>query len=112
MRKTRIKVRADIAARADAREAARFAVNNWRDETTNMADSDGKAEMDPTNVELAEFGVQIETSLADSIRKTRRKWAIDDFTKYNDNNLITSLIINIRVESATYIEESLTICHC
>ncbi len=77
-----------------------------------MANSDGKAEIDPTNVGLAEFGVQIETSLADSVCKTHRKWVIDDFTKCSDNNLITSLIINIGAESATHMEESLTICRC
>ncbi len=73
MRKTRIEVRADIAARADAREPARLAVDDWRDETTDMADNDGEAEIDPTNVGLAEFDVQTETSLADSVRETRRK---------------------------------------
>ncbi len=32
--------------------------------------------------------------------------------KYSDNNLITLLIMNIRAESATHMEESLTICYC
>lgn len=32
--------------------------------------------------------------------------------KCSNNNLITLLIINIGAESATHIEESLTICHC
>ncbi len=50
MRKTKIEVRADIAARADAREAARLAVDDWRDKTTDMVDNDGEAEIDPTNV--------------------------------------------------------------
>ncbi len=112
MRKTRIEVRADIAARADAREAARLAVDDWCDETTDMVDSDREAEIDPTNMGLAEFGVQTKTFLADSVRETRRKWAIDDFTKCSDNNLITSLIMNIGAESATHMEESLTICRC
>ncbi len=73
MRKTRIEVKVDIAARADAREAARLAVDDWRDETTDIADSDREAEIDPTNVGLAEFGIQTETSLADSVRETRCK---------------------------------------
>ncbi len=112
MRITRIEVRADIAARADTRKAARLAVDDWRDETTDMADNDGKAEIDPTNVGLAEFGVQTEMFLADSVRKTCRKWAIDDFTKCSDNNFITSLIMNIGAESTTHMKESLTICRC
>ncbi len=73
MRKTRIEVRANIAAHADACKAAQLAVDNWRNETTDMTNSDGEAEIDPTNVGLAEFGVQTKTSLADSVRKTRRK---------------------------------------
>ena len=77
-----------------------------------MANSDRTAEIDSTNVELAEYGIHTKTSLAESIRKTRYKWAMDDFTKYSNNNLITSLIINIGVESATHIEKSLTICRC
>ncbi len=88
IRKTRIEVRADIAARADAYEAAQLVGEDWYDKTTDMADSNGEAEIDPTNVELAEFSVYTKTSFADSIYETRNKWAIDDFTKYSNNNLI------------------------
>ncbi len=112
MWKTRIEVRANIASRADAREAAGLAVDNWRDMTTDMIDSNGEAEIDLTNVELADFGVQTKTFLTDSICKTCRKWAIYDFTKCSNNNLIISLIMNIGAESTTYMEEFLTICLC
>ncbi len=61
-------------------------------------------------MELAKFGVYTKISLADSIRKTRRKWVIDDFTKCSNNNLIILLIMNIGAESATHMEESLIIC--
>lgn len=37
IRKTRIEFRADIAARADAREVARLQVDDWRDETTEWS---------------------------------------------------------------------------
>ncbi len=74
-----------------------------------MADSDREAEIDPTNVRLAEFGIQTKTSLANSIRETRCKWAIDDFTKCSNNNLITLLIMNIGAEFTIHMEESLTI---
>ena len=77
-----------------------------------MANSDKEAEISSTNIKLAEYDVYTKTSLADSIRKTCRKWAIDDFTKYSNNNLITSLIMNIGAESATYMEKSFTICCC
>ena len=112
MRKTRIEVKANIAARADACKTAQLVVDNWRNKTTDMTDSNGKAEINSTNVELAKYGVYTKTFLAESICKTRCKWTIDDFTKYSDNNLITLLIINIEVEFATHIEESLTIYHC
>lgn len=112
MPKTWMKVRANITACADAYKAARLAVDNQRNKTTNIADSDGEAEIDLTNVELAEFGVYTETSLADNICETRRKQAIDTFMKCSNNNLITSLIMNIGAKSATHIEESLTIYYC
>ena len=77
-----------------------------------MADSNGKAKIDSTNVELEEFGIHIVTLLADCVHKTRCKWAINDFIKCSNNDLITSLIINIGVESATHMEESLIIYCC
>ncbi len=73
MRKTSIKVKADIAAHADARKAARLTVNNWRNKTIDMANSNGEAEIDSINVNLAEFNVQTKTSLAKSVCKTCQK---------------------------------------
>ncbi len=73
MRKTRIEVRADIATRSDAREVARLVVDDWRNKTTDIADSDVEAKIDHTNVGLTEFGVQTKMSLTDSIRKTCHK---------------------------------------
>lgn len=108
----RIKVGANIAAQTDACKAAQLIVDDQCNKTTDMADSGKKAEIDFTNVELTEFGVYTIMLLADSICKTCCKQAIDDFTKYSNNNLITSLIINIEAESATQMEESFTICHC
>lgn len=90
MWKTRVKIRADIAACVDTRKVTRIVVDNWRNETTNMDNSDGDTDINFTNVELAEFGVYTKISLANSICKTCRKWTIDDFMKCSDNNLITS----------------------
>ena len=111
MRKTRIKVKANITAYADAYKATRLIVDNWRDKTTNIANSDGKAEIDPVNIELAKFGIHTKMSIVDSIYKTCCKWAIDNFMKCSNNNLITLLIMNIEAESATHIEKSLIICY-
>ncbi len=77
-----------------------------------MANNNRKTEIDSTNMELAEFSIHTKTSLVDSICKTRHKWVIDYFTKCSNNNLNTLFIMNIGVESATYIEESLTVCRC
>lgn len=79
---------------------------------TDITDSNRKAEINSTNMELAEFGVHIIIFLIDSIYKTCCKWAIDDFIKYCNNDPIMSLIINIGAESAIHIKELLTICHC
>ncbi len=77
-----------------------------------MADNDGEAEIDSPNVGLVEFGIQTQTSLADSVHETRRKWAIDDLTEGRHNNLITLLIMNIGAEIFTHMEDFLTICRC
>lgn len=77
-----------------------------------MAESNGKVEIDFTNVELAKFSIHIITLLANSVRKTCCKLRIDNFTKSSNNKLITSLIMNIRAESATYMEEYFTIFYC
>ncbi len=57
MWKTRIEVRADLAAHADAREAARLEVEDGRDDLSDVADNDGKSEIDFPNVGLVEFGI-------------------------------------------------------
>ena len=112
MQKTRIEVWANIAAHTDSCKAAQLTVENWCNKMTNMANSNKEAEIDSINVILVEFRIQTKTSLADSIQETRHRWTIDDFTKCNNIKLITSLIMNIRAESATHIEESLLICCC
>ncbi len=109
MRKTRIEVRADLAAHADACEAARLEVEDGCNNLSDVADNDGEAEIDFPNVGLVEFGIQTQTSLVDNVHETCRKWAIDDLTKGRHNNLITSLIMNIGAEISTYMEDSLTI---
>lgn len=70
MRKTRIKVRANIAAYDHDQEPAQLVVDDWRDMTTEIVESDGEAEIHLKNVELAEFGIQTKRSLANSICKT------------------------------------------
>ncbi len=77
-----------------------------------MADNDRKVEIDSPNMGLVKFGIQTQTSLADNLRKTRCKWAIDDLTEDGHNNLITLLIMNIRVEFSTDMEDSLIIRRC
>ncbi len=112
MRKTRIEVRADLAARADTREVARLEVEDGCDNLSDVADNDGEAEIESPNVGLVEFGIQTQTSLADSVRETRHKWAIDDLTESRHNNFITSLIMNRGAEISTHKEDSLTIRRC
>ncbi len=104
IRKTKIEVRANIGAHADARQVARLVVDSWGNETTDMANSNGEAEINSINVELAKFGIQTKMSLADSVCKTRCKCVISDFKKYSNNNLITLLIMNIRTEFAIHME--------
>lgn len=77
-----------------------------------MTDSNKKTKINLINIKLIEFGIQIITFLVDSIHKTCCKQAINNITKYSDNNLIMLLIMNIQAQSVTYIKESLTICHC
>lgn len=109
MRKTRIEVKTDIIARADAREAARLAADDWCDETTNMADINDEVDINSANIDLGEFGVLTQTSLADSVRETHRRWSVEDYTNSSQINVITSLILNPGVENANHMEESLLI---
>lgn len=83
MRKARIKIRANIVIRADIYETARLADDNQRDVTINIADSDDEADIDYANVDLVEFGGYTKSSLANSVQKTRRRWAIEDQTNSN-----------------------------
>ncbi len=73
MRKTWVEVKANITACIDAHEVTWLAVDDWHNKATDMTNSDGKAEIDPTNMELAEFSIHTKMSLANSIRETRRK---------------------------------------
>lgn len=91
---------------------AQLAVDNWCNKTIDIADSKEKAEIDSTNVELAEFGIYIIMSLANNICKTCHKWVINNFTKYSNNDLIILLIMNIEAEFTIYREKSLTIYCC
>ncbi len=73
MRKTKIEVKADFTAYADARKAAWLDVKDGRDNLSDMADNDGKAVIDFPNVELVEFDIQTQISLADNVCKTCHK---------------------------------------
>ncbi len=66
MQKSRIEVKANITARTDARKTARLGVDNWRNEITDMADSDGEAKIDLTNMRLAKFSIHTKMFFADS----------------------------------------------
>lgn len=57
IRKTRIEVRTDFANRADACEAAQLEVKNGHNDLSNVADNNGKAEIDSPNVGLVEFSI-------------------------------------------------------
>lgn len=77
-----------------------------------MANSNKKAKINPANIELIEFAIETKMFLADNIQKIHLKWAINNFTKYNNINLIILLIMNIRTEFANHIEKLLIICSC
>ncbi len=77
-----------------------------------MANNNRKSGNDSRIMGLVEFGIQTQTSLVDNVCKTCCKWSIDDLTESGHNNLITSLIMNIRGEFSTHMEDSLTICQC
>lgn len=112
MRKTKIEVKANIAIHADNCKAAWFLVDNWCKKKPYITDSNKKAEIDSTNGELAQFGINIITFFPKNICKTGWKYAIDNFIKCSNNELITLFIMSIEAESATYIEEFFIICYC
>lgn len=69
MRKTIIEVWADLVGCVYTREAAKFAVNDWHNNSLYIANnSENKANINFANIDLAEFGVHTKTLLANSIR--------------------------------------------
>lgn len=54
MKKTRMEVKANLIARADACEAATFAADDWHDNILNKADNS----KDETNVDFANIDLQ------------------------------------------------------
>lgn len=77
-----------------------------------MIDSNKKAKINFVYIELVQISIETKTFLANNVQETHCKQAIDDFIKYRDINLITSLIMNIRAESTNYIKEFKLICCC
>ena len=112
MRKTRIKVSANIVRQADTHKAARLVADDCHDVTIIITDSNNEANIDFANVDLIEFGVYTKTLLADSIQKTRRRWAVEDYTNSNKINVIILLIMNLEAESTNYMKDFLLICRC
>lgn len=74
----------------------------------SQCNSNGKAKINLINMQLVKIGIQTKIFLADSIYKTCHKWAINNFTKCNNNNLIIWLMINIGAKSATHKKNSLS----
>lgn len=73
IQKTKIEVRGDFVIYADACKAGQLEVKDRRDNWSDVVDNDRKAEIYSLNVGLVRFIIQTQTSLANSIRKTRCK---------------------------------------
>lgn len=112
MKKTRIEVKANIIAQADAWEATRLIADDYCNVTINMADNNDEANIDSVNVDLLEFGVQTKNLLAVSVQETCHRWAVEDYINSNEINVIISLIMNLGIENANYIEDFLLIHFC
>ena len=70
MQKTRINVKPNIIAYTDTCKAAQLSANNWYNNTSEIANSNREAEIDLTNIDLVEFGIQTVMFLIHSIRET------------------------------------------
>ena len=71
MQKTKINIKPNIIAYTDAYKVAQLSANNWYNNTSKIANSNGEAEIDFTNIELIEFGIQVVMFLINNIRETR-----------------------------------------
>lgn len=113
MRKTRIKVKADLVAHADACKAAKLAVDDWCDNSPNIAnDNEDKANGDSANIDLAEFGVHTETLLANSVKETCRRWVMEDYTNSSKIDVITTLITNLKADISINKKDSIPVYSC
>lgn len=102
-------MRADLVVGTYVCKTTWLKVENRYNNLSDVTDNNGKAENDFLNVELAEFGIETQMSLANNIRKTCHKWAINNLIKSKHNNFITLLIMNIGAKFSTHKEDSLTI---
>lgn len=78
----------------------------------DMIDNNNEANIDFANMNLVKFEVHTITLLADSIQKTRCKWAVENYTNSNKINIITLLIMNLEAKNANHIEDFLFIHRC
>lgn len=60
---------------------------------------------------MAEFGIYTETLLIESIRKTRRRWAIDNYTNSSKIDIIIILTTNLKSKISINKDNSISI-HC
>ena len=101
--KSRIKVKIKLIVCADAQKAARLTANNCRYATADIiGNNNDKSNNNYINVDLAKFGINTKTLLADNIRKTCCRWAVNDYTNSSKINVITKLIINLKYEISTH----------
>lgn len=98
---------------ADTREVAKLTTDDWHNNSLDIVDnSKNEANVDSANIDLAQFGVHIEILLADNVKKTCRRWAVENYTNYSKIDIIKILTTNFRAEISTNKEESILVHHC
>lgn len=95
IRKSRIEVKDNLVASADARKVAKLATNDWRDATVDITrNGNDESNDDCTNVDLADFEVNSEKLLVDNVRENRCRCAMIDYTNSSKIAIITTLIVD------------------
>lgn len=63
----------------DACEVAKLAAHNLRDANNNISNnSNNESNNNCANISLAVFGLHTKILLKDNLRKSNRRWAVDD----------------------------------
>lgn len=113
VKKKQNKIKADFVVHIDIQDIAKFPINDLCDTTVNITgNKNDKSNNDSANVNLTEFEIYTKILFVNSLRKTRRRQAMDNYTNSSKIDVITTLMTNLRFEISSNKNNFILIYHC